>query len=557
MGIAISSMHYIGMAAARFVAPVDMPLETQDISQVMMLALGVAVTAMLIAFIVVATNLTLKYKDLSRLAQASETRIRAMMDTAVDGIITINASGIIESVNTTAENIFGWRGVDIIGQNIKVLVPGLDEVNIWHSLKASEQQRIGTSKEVDALHRDGHYIPVRLALGFVRLSQEVLFVAFVEDIRERKVIEDALKENEAKFRSLISNIPGAAYRCKNEGRGQMIFISPAIETITGYPAADFLLPNPKRNFVDLVHPADRSSSSRKDKVAYVDEYRIVRKDGSVRWILDNGDYVYDENGKVQWLDGFLMDITPRKEMEVQLLQAKERAEFAAGVKSAFLANMSHEIRTPMNAIIGFSDLLLESDLPRQDHEALMNISQASKSLLNLLNDVLDSSMLEQGKLELELTQFSLHELVESVISPFRISAQQKKLELCIVLNSTLDEVYFGAADRIRQVLFKLLSNAIKFTAKGRVTFRVTAADGDNVHFSITDTGIGIPADRLEIIFEPFTQADASMTRRFGGTGLGTSISKQLVELMGGSIEVKSELGTGSCFEFQIPLQRVC
>src|SRR5688572_6210274 len=208
MGIAIASMHYIGMAAARFVAPVDTQLETQDISQAMMLALGVAVTAMLITFIVVATNLTLKYKDLSRIAQASETRIRAMMDTAVDGIVTINASGIIESVNTTAENIFGWRGVDIIGQNIKVLIPGLDEVNIWHSLKASEQQRIGTSKEVDALHRDGHYIPVRLALGFVRLSQEVLFVAFVEDIRERKVIEDALKENEAKFRSLISNIPG-------------------------------------------------------------------------------------------------------------------------------------------------------------------------------------------------------------------------------------------------------------------------------------------------------------------------------------------------------------
>jgi PAS domain S-box-containing protein len=556
MGIAISSMHYIGMAAARFVAPTDMQLESQDLSQAMMLALGVAVTAMLITFVVVAANLTHKYKDISRVAQASETRIRAMMDTAVDGIITINASGIIESVNTTAENIFGWSSADIIGRNIKVLIPGLDEVHIWHSLKASEQQKIGTSKEVEALHRDGYNIPVRIAFGFVRLAQEVLFVAFVEDIRERKVIEDALKENEAKFRSLISNIPGAAYRCKNEARGQMIFISPAIETITGYPAADFLLPDPKRNFVDLIHPADKSSSEKKDKVAYVDEYRIIRADGSVRWILDNGDYVYDDNGKVQWLDGFLMDITPRKEMEVQLLQAKEHAEFAAGAKSAFLANMSHEIRTPMNAIIGFSDLLLESDLPKQDHDSLLNISKASKSLLNLLNDVLDSSMLEQGKLELELTQFSLHELVESVISPFRILAQQKKLELCIELDSALNEVYFGAADRIRQVLFKLVSNAIKFTDKGIVTLSVMPADGDNVHFSIADTGIGIPADRLEIIFEPFTQADASMTRRFGGTGLGTSISKQLVELMGGSIQVKSELGTGSCFEFKIPLKRV-
>jgi PAS domain S-box-containing protein len=365
-----------------------------------------------------------------------------------------------------------------------------------------------------------------------------------------------LKENEAKFRSLISNIPGAAYRKTNGAQGQMIFVSPAIETITGYPPAEFLRPNSSRNFADIIHPADKAFSVKPNKVAYAEEYRIIRKDGGVRWILDNGDYVHDDNGDVQWLDGFLMDITPRKEMEVQLLQAKENAEFAASARSAFLANMSHEIRTPMTAIIGFSDLLLESDLPRQDHDALLDISKAAKTLLHLLNDVLDSSMLEHGKLELELMQFSLHELVEEVISPLRISAQKKKLALLTELDPALSETYFGAPERIRQVLFKLLGNAVKFTEQGSVTLSITAVD-DNVRFRITDTGIGIPVDRLEIIFEPFTQADASLTRHFGGTGLGTSISKQLVELMGGSIQATSEPGVGSCFEFTIPLRKIC
>ncbi|MES2626833.1 MAG: MHYT domain-containing protein [Pseudomonadota bacterium] len=555
MGIAISSVHYMGMAAVRFVTPQDMQMEEiGDVWQSMILAIGIALTTMLITFLVVATNLILKYKDMSKSASAGETRLRTIMDTAVDGIVTINASGVVLNVNITVENIFGWSGIEIIGKSVETLMPSLDELTIWQCLKSGEQ---GTSNEIEGLHRDGHRIPVRLAIGCVRLPEEVLFVAFVSDISESKKTQTALKENEAKFRSLISNIPGAAYRSLNDTEGHMIFISDAIETITGYPAADFMLPNPKRNFADLIHPADqRVSAAGKHKVAYAEEYRIIRKDGSVRWILDNADYVHDAIGEIKWLDGFLMDITPRKEMEVQLLLAKENAEFAAKTKSAFLANMTHEIRTPMNAILGFGDLLLESDLPQEQHDYLLNISTASKSLLHLLNNVLDSSRLEQGKVELELEEFSLHELVDGVISTLWIQARQKDLAVDIELDSSLSDYYFGAADRVRQVLTSLIGNAIKFTETGGVNFTVKPAAGDNILFSIRDTGIGIPANRLEKIFEPFTQADASMTRRFGGTGLGTSISKQLVELMGGSIWVASEQGSGSCFEFEIPLQKV-
>lgn len=556
MGIAISSMHYIGMAAARFVADGHVHEATTGGGESTMLALGIALTTMLITFLVVAANLTLKYKDISQVAKASETRLRAMMDTAADGIVTINAVGMVVSVNATAESIFGATAQELVGLNVQTLIPDVHDRYIAKHSHHAEPQKTGTTTEVEAMRLDGRPLPVRVSVGRVRLPQEVLFVAFVADISERQKIERALQENEAKFRSLISNIPGAAYRRQNDASEHMIFISDAIEAITGYPATDFTLPNPKRRFADLIHPADRQViEAQRNKAAHLDEYRIVRKDNSVRWILDNGDHVYDDSGNVQWVDGFLMDITPRKEMEVQLIQAKEAAEFAAKTKSAFLANMSHEIRTPMNAIIGFGDLLLESSLSREQHKFLVNISKASKSLLHLLNDILDSSKLEQGKVELDLIDFSMHELVDTVISTLWIQARQKNLDVTINLDINLSQFYFGAQDRIRQVLTNLIGNAIKFTEQGSVTFSVKPVDGDNILFSIRDTGIGIPQDRLEKIFDPFTQADVSMTRRFGGTGLGTSISKQLVELMGGRLWVTSELGVGSCFEFKLPLKK--
>ncbi len=222
-----------------------------------------------------------------------------------------------------------------------MLIPGVDEVRIWRSLKASEQQKESVERGVDALHRDSHIIPVRIAFGFVRLSQECIIRSLRRRYQRRKIIEDALKENEAKFRSLISNIPGAAYHCKNAARGQMISSAShrnnywiILLPISCCPIRSAI------SSISSIRLTDRLPR-KKTKVAYVDEYRIVPQDGGVRWILDNGDYVHDESGNVQWLDGFLMDITPRKEMEVQLLQAKENAEFAAKTKSAFLANMSH------------------------------------------------------------------------------------------------------------------------------------------------------------------------------------------------------------------------
>ncbi|MBT1062484.1 PAS domain S-box protein [Bowmanella sp. Y26] len=558
MGLAISGMHYTGMAAARFVPPEGMQLSEQ-INHSEVMALGIAITTILMTTMVVIVNLLFKYRQISQVARRNETRLKAMMDTAVDGVVTISEKGLVLGINQAAEKIFGWRADDIQGKNVSMLMPQpfSDEHDdyLGRYLRTGEAKIIGTGREVLALHKSGVTLPVRLAIGHARLPGENLFVAFITDISQRLRMEKALKDNEAKYRSLISNIPGAAYRCQADIGFAMIFISEAVEQLTGFAAEDFILPNPKRNFSDLFHPEDRDRllemSSYEEHFCV--EYRIIDRFGNVRWMLDNGGPVRNEQGEVVWLDGFIMDITSRKQMEQELLVAKERAEQAAAARSAFLANMSHEIRTPMNAIIGFSDVLVNSQLDQEQQRHLKTINQSARSLLHLLNDILDSAKLEKGKLELEWRDFSMMELTDQVVSTLWLQARKKGLELTLHLAPELHEFYRGAPDRIRQVLTNLVGNAIKFTEQGQVRLDVGVEQEGIVRFCITDTGMGIEAERLKHIFEPFTQADASMSRRFGGTGLGTTISKQLVELMGGQIWANSTPGVGSTFSFSLPL----
>ncbi|MDY6919978.1 MAG: MHYT domain-containing protein [Pseudomonadota bacterium] len=559
MGLAIATMHYVGMAAARFVPPAGFQPNPDAASLSTLLAIGVSATTVVITCVVVAVTLLLRYRRLSLRARANEQRLLGILQTAVDGIITINHRGIILAVNEARESILGWRQEELLQQNIRMLMP--EPVRSEHDGYLQNYMRtgiahiIGQGRQVEALHKHGERIPVRLAIGHVQLPDEDLFVGFITDLREQTKMENELKANEARFRSLIGNIPGAAYLCHCNESWDMVFISDAVEAITGYPAADFMLPDPKVSFADLILAEDQVSARRlaQRPKAFEYQYRIRHRDGSVRWLQDNGDCQVDADGNIVWIDGFMMDITKRKQLDIELVNAKVNAEQAAMSRSAFLANMSHEIRTPMNAIIGFSDILMNTPLDREQTEYLHSLHNAARSLLHLLNDVLDMAKLEKGKVELERVDFSLAQLVDSVISTLWLQARQKGLELAVQISPQLAPYYLGAPDRLRQVLTNLVGNAIKFTAQGKVALEVYPAADDEVGFRISDTGIGIEPDRLQAIFEPFTQADLSMNRRFGGTGLGTTISRQLVELMGGKISVRSEPGQGSCFQFQVPL----
>ncbi|MBC3766955.1 MHYT domain-containing protein [Neptunicella marina] len=560
MGCAISGMHYTGMAAARFVKPAGLDLSDSSADMSFYLALAVSVATIVLISSVLGINLLYKYRDITKRAVQSEHRKRALMDTSVDAIITINSDGSILSANLATKTLLGWEPELLVGQSVNVIAPSekkwKSDDKIQRFIETKNPAIIGNGRELQVQHKNGDLIDVRLGLGHVKLEDDDFFVAFISDIRQRLKMENALRENEEKFRSMISNIPCIAYRCLHQTDWPMLFISDLVEQITGYAASEFTLPKPKRSFVDLIHPEDQHLITFNDQMddSFNFEYRIVRKDGEIRWLMEQGNKVRDDNGRVLWLDGFILDITERHKMEQQLREAKEAAENAASVRAAFMANMSHEIRTPMNAIIGFSDILLESRLEADQAKQLRTINNSAKSLLHLLNDILDSAKLEKGKLELEIRDFSLIEEVDTVVSTLWLQARNNGLKLTTNISPKLKACYQGSPERIRQVLTNLLSNAVKFTQQGFVELNVEPETANQVKFSVIDSGIGMSEEQLANVFEPFTQADASMSRRFGGTGLGTTICKQLVDLMGGTISAKSELGKGSEFTVILPLE---
>ncbi|NMH61186.1 MHYT domain-containing protein [Alteromonas ponticola] len=563
MGLAISGMHYTGMSAARFVKPPGLELSQQTANISYYLAIAVSLTTLTLIAFVSGISILYKYKDATARALESERLQNAITQTAIDGILTVNSKGVIIRVNPAVTKILGWSEQELLGNSVLSVVPPerrhiYDEQFFGAAKGEGVRHLVGESRDVQALHKDGSLIPIRLGVGLTKLHGEHFFVAFIEDIRQRIKMERALKENEAKFRSFIQNIPGIAYRCLDEPSWPMVFISEAVEEITGYPASEFELPDPSISFQDLYHPDDVALIQESyGKTGQFDlEYRIYDRQGNVRWVSEHGKFVKDEDGETQWLDGFIMDVSARRKMEEDLREAKQAAEQAAAVRTAFLANMSHEIRTPMNSIIGFSDLLLDEPMETNQLKHLNTINRSARSLLHLLNDILDSAKLDKGKLELEYRIFNLSNEIDTVFSTFWLEAKRKGLELNVDISSDVSSHYRGVPERLRQVLNNIIGNAVKFTSQGHVALHVYPVKANDVRFDIIDTGIGMTPTQLEQVFDAFSQADASMSRKYGGTGLGTTISKQLVELMGGQITVKSELGKGSTFSFSLPLEPV-
>ncbi|MDF3820454.1 PAS domain S-box protein [Leptospira sp. 96542] len=563
MGSAISGMHYTGMAAARFVTLENISLPETN-SEQLFLAIAVGIGIFFVIGSALATNAFISYKDLFHNLQKSESRLRAIIETAADAIVIINTKGIIREFNISAEKMFGWKVNEIVGQNINKLMPNPFQSEhdnyLEKYLKTGEAKIIGIGRETEAVKKDGTKFPIRLAIGHTKLPQDDVFVGFISDISERIKIENALKLNEERLKSFIQNIPGVVYRCLLDGDWTTVFMSDAILNLSGYPSDDFLLPNRKRTFNEIIHPDDRDHVANTIQNAidtsdtFVLNYRIIQKTGDIRWVLEYGGLVFDEDQNIKYLDGVLLDNTDRKLIEEALIESKEKAEMAAITKTTFLANMSHEIRTPMNAIIGFTEILLDGKLVNQQKNHLETIKNSAKSLLRLLNDVLNSAKLDKGAVELENTDFSLISLVDQVCSAIGFEAKRKGLNFSYELSDDLEEYYKGDTLRIRQILTNLLGNAVKFTKEGFIKLTISKLNGQ-IHFRIQDSGIGIAADRIQKIFEPFTQADVSMSRKFGGTGLGTTISKQLVELMKGEIWVDSSLNIGSTFNFSLPLEK--
>ncbi|TYK66033.1 PAS domain S-box protein [Colwellia echini] len=561
-GLAVSGMHYMGMYATRFIATSPFVSENKVDSDLTLIAVSVAFATAFLTIIVAVINSMIRFRILLDEKSKSESRMEAILSTAIDGIITIDHAGIILSFNNAAEHIFGYTRKELLGRNVKLLMA--DEISEHHDgylAKAHDvrfDKVIGVNREVYAKHKDGTLFPIRLGVGeVIQPNDKSLYVGFITDLTEQKALQKNLIAKEQQYRSLITNMPGVAFRCEYSKQWPMIYISPSIKELTGYADSEFL--TKQVAFGDLIIEAhqDRAmaviTQALVHRNQYSLEYQITNKSGDVIWILDQGSFTFDKDGNPKWIDGVLVDITERRQYEDNLKEAKLVAEEAAKIKQEFLSNMSHEIRTPMNSIIGFSDLLMETSLDSNQQKHISTVNHAARSLLHLLNEILDSAKLEKGKLTIEPIHFNLNTLLDNTISTLWLEAKNKDIELTLHINDINQYVYFADSSRLRQILMNLIGNAIKFTEKGTIDVTVTATDNNQLKFEVVDTGIGIPQNRLKAVFEAFEQADGTVTRRFGGTGLGTSISKQLVELMGGNIGVTSEEGKGSCFYFSLPM----
>ena len=327
-----------------------------------------------------------------------------------------------------------------------------------------------------------------------------------------------------------------------------IFGLPATAELSFDLFLTFLLPEDRpiieRQLAEAIgSPGDRES-----------EFRIRKADGSIRWLSAKGRVLHDD-GKPRYIMGVVLDITDRKRAEEAILEAKTAAEAANVAKSQFLANISHELRTPMNAILGMVDLALPKQTDPSATDFLRTARDSADLLLVLLNDLLDSAKIEAGKLELESAPFSLHRILDQTVQVLTVRASGKGIVFSCRVAPEVPDALVGDQVRLRQVLLNLAGNGIKFTESGEVTVsvRVESQEAEEacLEFAVQDTGIGIPHSDLDNIFRPFTQADSSTTRRFGGTGLGLTICSSLVRMMGGRIWVESEPGHGSTFYFTV------
>ncbi|MDM4015480.1 PAS domain-containing protein [Roseiconus lacunae] len=391
------------------------------------------------------------------------------------------------------------------------------------------------------------------------IGQIVGTVGISRDVSEQIRAERELSRERDLLKTIINNVPDLIY--VKDRAGRFVTANQSLINLLGLESTDQIIGKSDYDFspaeMACNYVTDDQNVMRTGEALFDREESHQGSDGQPRWLLTTKVPLRGSEGTVIGVVGIGHDITERKKFEKEIVDAKELADKANRAKSDFLANMSHEIRTPMNAIIGMTDLLLDTRLDATQRSFLSMVQESGEALLSIINDILDFSKIEAGKLEIEPQTFDLRESIGDTMKTLGLKAHAKGLELAFRVEPTVPRYVVGDAGRIRQILVNLVGNAIKFTEQGEVFVdaKVKQLDKDTLVLTlrVQDTGVGIPPERCEAIFQEFEQADTSVTRRFGGTGLGLAISTRLVSLMGGTIEVDSEVGRGSTFEFDLQL----
>jgi two-component system, sensor histidine kinase and response regulator len=504
-----------------------------------------------------ATALAYWFAESVRLA---EQKYRSIFENAVEGIYQSTAEGRLLTVNPALAHMFGYNSpqemlssVTNVGRTLYSQPEQREELlqRLQHNDSVSGIEGLGTRK-------DGSQVWFSLSARAIRdrSGELVRLEGTLVDITKRKKAEEQLRQTEIRYRTLVEQLPAITFIDRADSPDESLYVSPQVETILGYTQEEWIA---GRLWRERLHPDDREQVFASDELFEAhgepvdQEYRLLDKDGSVVWVREETVLVRDERGEPLYVQGILTDITNRKLAEEEMQKAREAAEMANLAKSEFLANMSHEIRTPMNGVIGMTGLLLETDLTPEQVEFADTVRISANNLLTIINDILDFSKIEARRMDLEIIDFDPRDTVEEALGLFAEQAYNKNLEFASFIQPTIPRILRGDPGRLTQVLTNLLGNALKFTEAGSVVLRVSLLDETDseatLHFSVADTGIGLTAEQRSRLFQAFTQADTSTTRRFGGTGLGLVISKRLVEMMGGEIGVDSEQGVGSTFWF--------
>lgn len=478
-----------------------------------------------------------------------------LIQTSPVGIIVHDAARVVTLVNPAFCEIFGYTERECLGRKIEQLIvqPGAEQAFMENIQRiAAGDILAGAMKR---MCKDGQLVDVevhanRLLSGGKYCGAFALF----QDITKRTEAETALRQSEEVFRTLCAAAPVGVFRTDENGVGvysndrMKEFHGLTMEQVNATPAAG-------------VHPDDveRVRANRRANFAngsrFSEQFRYVKPNGEIVWVSLQGGPIRDSDGRLQGYVGVMEDITLQREAHERMREAKEAADAASRAKSEFLANMSHEIRTPMNGIIGMTELALDTELEPTQREYLNAVKYSADSLLTVINDILDFSKIEVGKLALDPIEFNLRDHLGQAMKIMAGRAHEKGLELACFVPPEIPDFVVADPVRLRQVILNLVGNAIKFTEKGEVVLRVELEQESEdvgamvLHFSVADTGIGIPREKQQLIFEPFSQADTSTTRRYGGTGLGLSICSRLIAMMNGRIWLESEEGRGSTFHF--------
>lgn len=499
---------------------------------------------------------TMELEIKSQEIEANELKLRTITSSIRDAILMTDTQGVIMYWNDAALSSFGYTADEIRLKNFYTdLIPSGDYQGFINTFGDGIK---GEVIDIDCKRNNGESFPTEMMISRVEIQGQTNVIVLLRDVTRKKE-EDTQKR--IMLRAVEQSNVGIQI---TDTEGVIQYVNPKFTQITGYSRDEVIGKtsailksgfNPDEDYKSLW----KTISEGKD---WQGEFYNRKKSGELYWDATLISPIKDIQGTITHFVAIREDVTERKNMEVELLTAKENAEAASRAKGEFLANMSHEIRTPMNAIMGMTELALGTELKHEQREYLDIVSQASRSLLKLLNDILDFSKVDAGKLILELKSFDFRSVLAETIKTLAVQAHKKKLELVYFVDSSVPDRLIGDSGRLRQVIVNLIGNALKFTEEGEIVLKIDILeDGiDNkilLHFIVSDTGIGIQEDQLHYIFEQFSQVDASSTRKYGGTGLGLAISSRLVELMGGVIWAESPAtfphsdppGPGTTFHF--------